>query len=142
MTFLDNTQEVVSFLRAGSSEIPSMTSTGILTHRDRGHATATLPALALGEYLAVEDGEQVVIVPIVEDLLHIGRSTMAGLTLDDATVSRHHALVVRDDKGTHILDDRSLNGLVVRGRRVRSATLHDGDLIDLGRVRLHYLRPS
>ena len=35
-----------------------MSSTGILTHRDRGHATATLPALALalGEYLAVEAG--------------------------------------------------------------------------------------
>ena len=74
------------------------------------------------------------------DVLHIGRSMAAGLTLDDATVSRRHALIVHDERGTHVLDDRSLNGLVVRGRRVSAATLRDGDVIELGRVRLHYLR--
>jgi pSer/pThr/pTyr-binding forkhead associated (FHA) protein len=40
----------------------------------------------------------------------------------------------------HVLDDRSLNGLVVSGRRVSAATLREGDVIELGRVRLHYLR--
>ena len=116
-----------------------MASTGIVNHRDRSHASGLHPALGLGEYLAVEDGEQVVVLPIPEHVLHIGRSTTAGLTLDDATVSRRHALIVHDDAGTHILDDRSLNGLVVRGRRVSAATLRDGDVIELGRVRLHYL---
>lgn len=117
-----------------------MAPTGIINHRDRGHASGLHPALELGEYLAVEDGTQVVLLPIPSDVLHIGRSTAAGLTLDDATVSRRHALIVHDGAGTHILDDRSLNGLVVGGRRVSAATLRDGDVIELGRVRLHYLR--
>ena len=64
----------------------------------------------------------------------------AGLTLDDATVSRRHALIVRDEDGTRILDDRSLNGVRVAGCRTSAATLRDGDVIELGRVRLHYLR--
>jgi pSer/pThr/pTyr-binding forkhead associated (FHA) protein len=42
--------------------------------------------------------------------------------------------------GTRVLDDRSLNGIVVGGVRVSAATLRDGDVIELGRVRLHYLR--
>ena len=33
-------------------------------------------------------------------------------------------------------------GVVVGGRRVSAATLRDGDVIELGRVRLHYLRRS
>jgi pSer/pThr/pTyr-binding forkhead associated (FHA) protein len=117
-----------------------MASPGILNHRDRGHAAGTFPALDRGEYLAVEDGTQVVLVPIPAGPLHIGRSTAAGLTLDDATVSRRHAVIVNDDAGTRVLDDRSLNGTIVGGVRVSAATLRDGDVIELGRVRLHYLR--
>ena len=117
-----------------------MPSTGIINQRDRRHAFATHPALDLGEYLAVEDGAQVVLLPIPAGVLHIGRAPAAGLTLDDATVSRRHALIVHDDEGTRILDDRSLNGVAVSGRRVSAATLRDGDVIELGRVRLHYLR--
>jgi pSer/pThr/pTyr-binding forkhead associated (FHA) protein len=117
-----------------------MSATGIVNHRDRGHATRTVPALDLGEYLAVEDGGQIVLVPIQAGVLHIGRSPAAGLTLDDVTVSRRHAVIVCDDAGTRVLDDRSLNGIVVGGARVGAATLCDGDVIELGRVRLHYLR--
>jgi pSer/pThr/pTyr-binding forkhead associated (FHA) protein len=120
----------------------SMPATGILNHRDRGHAVGTQPALELGEYLAVEDGSEVVLLTLPAGALRIGRSTSAGLSLDDATVSRRHALIVHDEHGTRILDDRSLNGVVVGGRRVSAATLRDGDVIELGRVRLHYLRRS
>jgi pSer/pThr/pTyr-binding forkhead associated (FHA) protein len=117
-----------------------MASTGIINQRDRDHAHGTHPALDDGEYLAVEDGSQVVLLPLPAGVLHIGRSVKTGLTLDDATVSRRHALIVRDEAGTRILDDRSLNGVLVAGRRTSAATLRDGDVIELGRVRLHYLR--
>lgn len=116
-----------------------MSASGLINHRDRSHASCTHPVLGLGEYLAVEDGTEVVVLPVPDGVLHIGRST-AGLTLDDSTVSRRHALLVHDHDGTHVLDDRSLNGLVVNGRRVNAATLRDGDDIELGHVRLHYLR--
>ena len=119
-----------------------MSATGIVNYRDRGHAARSVPALDPGEYLAVEDGAQLVLVPIRAGALHIGRSTTAGLTLDDATVSRRHAVIVSGNAGTRVLDDRSRNGIVVGGVRVSAATLRDGDVIELGRVRLHYLRRS
>ena len=71
-----------------------------------------------------------VLLPIPDSVLHIGRSPAAGLTLDDATVSRRHALIVHDDQGTHVLDDRSLNGLVVSGRRVKSHDASRRHVID------------
>jgi pSer/pThr/pTyr-binding forkhead associated (FHA) protein len=37
-----------------------------------------------------------------------------------------------------VLDDRSLNGVVVNGARVREAVLDDGDTIVIGRVVLRY----
>jgi len=40
-----------------------------------------------------------------------------------------------------IFDERSLNGVQVNGREVESAELHDGDLVELGRVRLRFVEP-
>jgi pSer/pThr/pTyr-binding forkhead associated (FHA) protein len=58
---------------------------------------------------------------------------------DDPSVSRRHAIVLRRDGGTVILDDRSLNGVRVNGKRVMAQTLRDGDLIALGAVSMRYL---
>ena len=68
----------------------------------------------------------------------IGRGFGADLRLDDPTVSRRHAIVVSDDRGAVILDDRSANGTRVNGRCVARAELADGDVIMLGRVALTY----
>jgi pSer/pThr/pTyr-binding forkhead associated (FHA) protein len=118
---------------------PGMNSTGLVNQRDRGRAERSLPALDHGRYLAVEDGGEVVILPVGGPTLRIGRGSAAGLTLDDATVSRRHAVLLSGDAGIRILDDRSLNGTWVNGERVAEAVLRDGDVITLGRVRLHYL---
>lgn len=118
---------------------PCMTSTGVVNQRDRDRAES-VPALHQGEYLAIEDGEDIVILPLTAPVLRIGRSPAAGLTLDDATVSRRHAVMLRDDAGIRVLDDRSLNGIWVNEERVTEAVLRDGDVIALGRVRLHYLK--
>ena len=58
--------------------------------------------------------------------------------LDDASVSRRHAILVRSGEGYRILDDRSLNGTSVNGREIQAAELRDGDVITLGRVELTY----
>lgn len=114
-------------------------STGIVNQRDRGHASATYAAPGAAHHLIVEDGADLITMPLLADVVHIGRSTASDLTLDDATVSGRHAVVVRQGDGWRILDDRSLNGVVVCGRRVSGAALRDGDVIELGRVRLHYV---
>ena len=45
---------------------------------------------------------------------------------------------VSGGKETVILDDRSLNGVFVNGKRVEWSPLEDGDEILVGRHRLHY----
>jgi pSer/pThr/pTyr-binding forkhead associated (FHA) protein len=69
----------------------------------------------------------------------IGRSLAADVRFDDPTVSRRHALIVRQPDGLRVLDDRSLNGVFVNGERVEWSTLADGDDIVIGRHHLHFV---
>ena len=64
------------------------------------------------------------------------------MRFDDPTVSRRHALIVRQPDGVRVLDDRSLNGVFVNGERVEWRALADGDEILVGRYRLHFLSRS
>jgi pSer/pThr/pTyr-binding forkhead associated (FHA) protein len=92
-----------------------------------------------GKYLAFEDGDRHQVVPVSREWTRIGRSLAADVRFDDATVSRRHALVVHQADGTRVLDDRSLNGVYVNGRRVEWSPLKDGDQIVVGRHTLIFL---
>jgi pSer/pThr/pTyr-binding forkhead associated (FHA) protein len=92
-----------------------------------------------GKYLAYEEGGRYVVVPISREWTRVGRSLAADVRFDDATVSRRHALVVNQADGVRVLDDRSLNGISVNGRRVEWSPLTDGDEITVGRHTLFYL---
>ena len=61
------------------------------------------------------------------------------MRFDDATVSRRHALIVAQPDGVRVLDDRSLNGVYVNGRRVEWSPLTDGDEIVVGRHTIHFM---
>jgi hypothetical protein len=91
-----------------------------------------------GEYICFEDGEEVVVVPLTREWTRIGRSLAADVRFDDPTVSRRHALIVRGPDGVRVLDDRSLNGVFVNGKRVEWSPLSHGDEIRVGRHRLYY----
>jgi predicted nucleic acid-binding Zn-ribbon protein len=91
---------------------------------------------APGEYLLFEDGESTKVVPLTREWTRIGRSLAADVRFDDPTVSRRHALVVRQADGVRVLDDRSLNGVFVNGERIEWRALRDGDEIVVGRYRL------
>ena len=54
-------------------------------------------------------------------------------------MSRRHALITRRGEKTVILDDRSLNGLQVNGKRVTESELRDGDTVIVGHVSLRYV---
>ncbi len=94
---------------------------------------------APGEHLAFRDGDDVRVLPLTREWTRIGRSLAADVRFDDATVSRRHALVVRQADGVRVLDDRSLNGIFVNGHRVEWRTLRDGDEVVVGRHRLLFL---
>ena len=71
--------------------------------------------------------------------MRIGRSPDAEIFLDDVTVSRNHALLVRRRDGLYIDDLGSLNGTYVNRRRIESHKLHDGDELQVGKYKLTYL---
>jgi hypothetical protein len=73
------------------------------------------------------------------DRMSIGRTPDAAVFLDDVTVSRNHALIVRRRDGLYIDDLGSLNGTYVNRRRIESHKLEDGDEIQIGKYKLSYL---
>ena len=123
---------------------PTDTPTQVADHlphtsdRDRRRAF-TVPRLSSGRYLAVEDGEELVVVPIGARPLRVGRSPAADVMLEHLSVSRRHAVVVTRGDVVVVLDDRSLNGVVVNDERVGEAVLAHGDEIRLGDISLRYL---
>ena len=74
-----------------------------------------------------------------DDKVSIGRTPDAGVFLDDVTVSRNHALLVRRRDGLFIDDLGSLNGTYVNRERIESHQLDDGDEIQIGKYKLSYL---
>jgi hypothetical protein len=94
-----------------------------------------------GQMLAFEDENgEVAAIPVPEGWTRIGRSFSADIRLDDPTVSRRHALIVKTEAGdVRVLDDRSLNGLFVNGDQVEWSHLSDGDELAIGRYRLHLI---
>ncbi len=114
---------------------PSEADKGRPDWLDEARGTLSAP----GKYLAYEDSGRRVVVPVSREWTRIGRSLAADVRFDDATVSRRHALVVSQAEGVRVLDDRSLNGVYVNGKRVEWSPLTDGDEITIGRHRLFYL---
>jgi hypothetical protein len=92
-----------------------------------------------GQYLIFSEGGTTRVVELSKDWTRIGRSLAADVRIDDPTISRRHALIVRGPDGLRLLDDRSLNGVFVNDERVEWRTLADGDEIVVGRYRLHYV---
>jgi len=110
---------------------------GAVLHRVRS-AAAAVWRLSPGRYLAIPDGDDVVVTRLGM-LTRIGRRPGADVVLDDATVSRRHALVMERDGESIIADDRSRNGLFVNGHRVLQSPLHNGDEIQLGALVMRFL---
>jgi len=74
-----------------------------------------------------------------QDRTSIGRTPDAPIFLDDVTVSRNHALLVRRRDGLYIDDLGSLNGTYVNRHRIESHLLEDGDEIQIGKFKLGFL---
>jgi predicted nucleic acid-binding Zn-ribbon protein len=92
-----------------------------------------------GEYISYEEGGEMRTIALTREWTRVGRSLAADVRFDDPTVSRRHALIVRQPDGVRVLDDRSLNGVFVNGARVEGKVLQDGDEIIVGRYRLSFL---
>lgn len=70
---------------------------------------------------------------IEKDEFIIGRSPESDVLLDDITVSRKHALLIKDGDNYRLLDADSLNGSYLNGNIVEEAILSNGDRIQIGK---------
>lgn len=103
-------------------------------------ARAELPEPGQYFVFRTEADGAIEVVPLQAGWSRIGRSVRADIRLDDPTVSRRHALVVRTSGGdVRVLDDRSLNGVRVNGEPVEWGSLADGDELAVGRFRFYLL---
>jgi hypothetical protein len=73
------------------------------------------------------------------DLTTSGRHPDSDIFLDDVTVSRRHAEFHRDGGMFTVRDVGSLNGTYVNRERVESATLSNGDEVQIGKFRLVFV---
>jgi pSer/pThr/pTyr-binding forkhead associated (FHA) protein len=110
-----------------------------MVERDRTRAAARLTQPGPGRYLAIPDGDEVALVPLQEPTTRLGRSHTADVVLEDSSVSRRHAIIVRRGERSVLLDDRSLNGVHVNNERVTEAPLTHGDEILIGRIPIRYV---
>ncbi|MHB8531397.1 MAG: FHA domain-containing protein [Solirubrobacteraceae bacterium] len=108
--------------------------TGELVPVELGEVTAHGPALVIrsgggrvGESFPVE-GER----------MSIGRRPESEVFLDDVTVSRDHALLIRRGDDWFLDDCGSLNGTYVNRSRIESQRLEEGDEVQIGKSKLTF----
>lgn len=74
--------------------------------------------------------------------LVVGRGRSADLILAEPTISRSHAAVGFDARGFFVQDLGSTNGTMVNGAKADRTLLKDGDLIQMGKLRLGVTLPN
>ncbi len=75
-----------------------------------------------------------------QEVTRAGRHPESDIFLDDITVSRRHAELVRKDDGTVVLRDvGSLNGTYVNRERIDEVVLRTGNEVQIGKFKLVYL---
>jgi hypothetical protein len=107
---------------------------GELVPVEMSEVTAHGPAIVIragggreGESFAVE-GER----------MSIGRRPDSEIFLDDVTVSRDHALLIRRGEDWYLDDCGSLNGTYVNRSRIESHHLEEGDEVQVGKYKLTF----
>ena len=75
-----------------------------------------------------------------KDEVSIGRSEDNDLVLSDGSVSRHHAKILKTNKGYVISDLGSFNGTRVNGKSIQSSPLRQDDEIRVGIVKLNFVK--
>ena len=71
-----------------------------------------------------------------------GRTRRCEFRVNGTDVSREHASFVRRGDGVYVNDLGSVNGVLVNNTRVKDYRLYDGDLIQIGHVKLRLFDSS
>ncbi len=78
--------------------------------------------------------------PLRAGNIQLGRSKDSDIRLTNSSVHRRHAMIQMDADGSFSIHDLGTkNGVFVNGDRCSQRTLNDGDLIELGEVKLRFV---
>jgi pSer/pThr/pTyr-binding forkhead associated (FHA) protein len=91
-------------------------------------------------WLTVE-GKGLGTMPLAGQIVRIGRHKDNDIRLTDSSVHRYHAVIERTPEEEFVITDLSGkdgNGVRVNGARIAQARLADGDVIELGRMKLKF----
>jgi hypothetical protein len=86
------------------------------------------------------DGTVIREVTLDGDKLTIGRKPHNNLQIDNLAVSGEHATVITIGNDSILEDLQSTNGTMVNGQAIQKHFLQDGDLIEIGKYKLKYVR--
>jgi FHA domain len=87
-----------------------------------------------GPYIRIEDSGAVV--PLSRDVTTVGRGSCVDVHLDDPSVSRLHAEIIRRGPYVYVTDlGLSRNGTRVNGRLAARRVLQEGDVLTFGSAR-------
>lgn len=87
--------------------------------------------------LVVRNGPQAGVALTVDSAVtRLGRASDCEVSLDDITVSRWHAEILRAGDDYRVRDAGSLNGTYVNGERIDEIALHQGDELQVGKFRM------
>jgi hypothetical protein len=78
--------------------------------------------------------------PISKTAVRIGRKPDNDIVMKNDTISSHHAEILKRGSEFVIADLGSSNQVFVGGKQVQRTSLQDGDIIELGEVRLRFLQ--
>lgn len=85
---------------------------------------------------------EIILIPLEEAVINVGRNQENDVVIDDPYVSRHH-LQIRLYRGAYVLFDvHSRSGTAINGVRVKERRLQSGDVIHIGRSQLVYLEDT
>jgi len=116
-------QSTTSFVPVGLPEVKT-----IVEHRpDDDIFLQVVKGPQIGERFFLE-GERII----------IGRDPKAQLFLGDITVSREHAVILRDGAEVSVRDLGSLNGTYLNGEIVEEALLKCDDILQIGTFQLMF----
>ncbi|MCQ2736615.1 MAG: FHA domain-containing protein [bacterium] len=74
--------------------------------------------------------------PLKKNRILIGRDVKCDIMLNDESLSRQHAEIIKTENGYRLSDMNSKNGVFVNNQRVSDHYLQNGDLIMLGSVNM------
>lgn len=100
---------------------------------DRTMVVGTVPRASV-RLRVVTGPDEGSVVDVTGSRFTIGRLPSCGLTVDDTTVSREHAALVRRGERWWVVDLGSTNGTKVNGRRAAEQPVDPGARIELGDV--------